>query len=286
MQKLGDEKKKRRSKKVKKKKSKKKKAKKGVSLVEQRIAEAQEKNEQREREEKQKIFEAWTHGFDEGGHLMFKNPVLRKNQYEVPEGYVVGVLPSPSEHVWEDVFKKIDRKGEGAITTDLIEASIKIEPGLKEMKSISRKRLAEKIVNIFSRTPNRTGVITLEDWNEMRKRLPEFSKVHIKRLIAQFGLKKKAYYKLEDVEEEVEDTSAASLRGFASKEETIVDAESYAIEAETTTAVASSSAAASVEGRWVELFDDASGSPYYYNEATGETSWDPPPTSAEQQYVY
>lgn len=90
--KKSSEKKKKKSKKVKKKKGKKKKVKKGVSLVEQRIAEAQEKNEQREKEEKKKIFEAWTHGFDEGGNLMYQNAVLRKSQYDVPEGYVVGYV--------------------------------------------------------------------------------------------------------------------------------------------------------------------------------------------------
>ena len=187
-------------------------------------------------------------------------------------------MPTPTEHVWQDVFKKIDRKGEGVITVDLIEASIKVEPGLGKTNVVSRKRIAEKIVHIFSRTPNRTGEITLDDWGEIRKRLPEFSKVHIRRLMAQFGLKMKAYYRLDEVEEEAGEEMD---RSFVSKEdETNVGLGASVNDATEMSASVTTSNTTPVpphtEDRWVELFDDASGSPYYYNEATGETSWEHP----------
>ena len=35
-------------------------------------------------------------------------------------------------------------------------------------------------------------------------------------------------------------------------------------------------------GAWVEYWDEASGSPYFVNETTGESSWDTPPGMAVQ----
>lgn len=90
--------------------------------MEQRLQEAQEAVDRQEKEEKKRIFEAWTHGFDEEGVLFFSNSVLKENQYEKPKGYKTGKLPIPAEHLWEDIFQKIDKKKRGAITEDDIKA--------------------------------------------------------------------------------------------------------------------------------------------------------------------
>ena len=90
--------------------------------MEQRLQEAQEAVDRQEKEEKKRIFEAWTHGFDEDGVLFFSNSVLKENKYEKPKGYKTGKLPTPAEHLWEDIFQKIDKKKRGAITEDDIKA--------------------------------------------------------------------------------------------------------------------------------------------------------------------
>ena len=168
-------------------------------MLEQRIQEAKEKNEKLQEERKRKERAAWTHGFDEKGFLVYSNPVLRKSQYECPEEYDPGKLPTPSDHAWEDIFKTIDNKNEGAIDREMMEASIKAEEGLSQSaKSAVRKRICTKIMGIFSRTPSHSDVITFDDWKEMSRRLPELSANQIRQLVEQFSLRPKAYYKLEE----------------------------------------------------------------------------------------
>ena len=36
---------------------------------------------------------------------------------------------------------------------------------------------------------------------------------------------------------------------------------------------------------WVEMLDEGSGQPYYYNDGTGETSWEPPLAAVSTEAV-
>lgn len=95
----------------------------------------------------------------------------------------------------------------------------------------------------------------------------------------------KAYYRLDEVEEEAGEEMD---RSFVSKEdETNVGLGASVNDATEMSASVTTSNTTPVpphtEDRWVELFDDASGSPYYYNEATGETSWEHPSAISAQE---
>ena len=140
------------------KKKKKKKRKGELSIVEQRLLEAQEAVDRQEKEEKRRIFEAWTHGFDEDGVLFYSNSVLKKNQYEKPKRYKTGKLPTPAEHLWEDVFQKIDKKKRGAITEDDIKA-------VRRLRFLPR---LSKISKTHKHTGNRRGR-KIKRWTIRRK---------------------------------------------------------------------------------------------------------------------
>jgi len=243
----------------KKKKKKKKKRKDGLSIVEQRLQEAQEAVDRQEKEEKRRIFEAWTHGFDEEGVLVFSNSVLKENQYEKPKGYKTGKLPTPAEHLWEDVFKKIDKKKRGAIEADDIKAAIGEEEIARggrfggRQDRAERERKAQQIIRILSRTPRHTEEITYEDWKELRDRLPLFTKTQIRIFVEQFKLKPKQYYRLDE-----EDEKEESNDGDDNDDDDLPKG-------------------------WSRGIDDESGRVYYYNDETGESTWEPPPEVVQQQ---
>ena len=263
-----------------KKRKKKKKRKGDLSIVEQRLLEAQEAVDRQEKEEKKRIFEAWTHEWDEEGVLFYSNSVLKKNQYEKPKRYKTGKLPTPAEHLWEDLFQKMDKKKRGAVTEDDIKAVInpfhfcieKIEKKHKRTQAIGeeersrggrfggrqdrteRERKAKRLIRILSRTPRHTDEISYEDWKELRDRLPTFTKTQIRMFVEQFNLKPKQYYQLDEDENQEEEEN---------DEEEDSD----------------------LPPGWQRGMDEESGRVYYYNDQTGESTWDPPQQQEEEEEV-
>jgi len=186
----------------KKKKKRKKKDKKGrasvekskqQSVVERRLQEAQDLVDKQQKEEREREFKAWTHTFDDEGLLYFENPILGETSYECPEGYETGPLPTPAEHIFEDVFKKLDRRNDGFLKRMQLMSSMKTENGLA--KTEHRKRQSDKIMRLFNRaSKSKEDELSLDDWQKMAKRLPPLSPEQINDFIGQFKLKDKAYY--------------------------------------------------------------------------------------------
>eukprot|EP00938_MAST-03A_sp_MAST-3A-sp1_P000077 g77.t1 len=243
-----------------KKRKKKKKRKGDLSIVEQRLLEAQEAVDRQEKEEKKRIFEAWTHEWDEEGVLFYSNSVLKKNQYEKPKRYKTGKLPTPAEHLWEDLFQKMDKKKRGAVTEDDIKAAIGEEERSRggrfggRQDRTERERKAKRLIRILSRTPRHTDEISYEDWKELRDRLPTFTKTQIRMFVEQFNLKPKQYYQLDEDENQEEEEN---------DEEEDSD----------------------LPPGWQRGMDEESGRVYYYNDQTGESTWDPPQQQQEEEEV-
>lgn len=258
------------------KKKKKKKKRQELSVVEQRLAEAQRQLEEQEREEKIRIFKAWKHDFDDDGFLYYSNSVLKKQQFECPRGYKTGYvsllgqsdvsrialltapptrrpLPTPSEHLWQDVFAKLDTKRDGFITIEQISASMTAEGGGSMIANRSKvKRRSEKFIQIFSRTPRFSNQITKADWEEMTKRLPSLTTEQIERFVKQFKLRDKAYYREDD--SSTKDSDVANTGESAVANSTVPPENSP----------------------WQETTDEETGQTYYVNAETGETSWERP----------
>ena len=119
------------------------------------------------------------------------------------------------------------------------------------------------MIHICSRTPQHTDEITYDDWIALGKRLPDLSGTQIRALLNQFGLRDKAYYGLTAT-----DAGAGTL-AFPNEMET-------ADQDTTNTAPYDGSKEEDSKHAWVELYDDESGSVYYYNEETGESAWERP----------